>query len=70
MSVETAEAALTLAKAEQAWLDAKKSGKKDDKYLKAQAAVIAARDDWRTNHRESGPGTATPAPLNVSLEVK
>ena len=51
MSVEKAEAQLALEKAEAEWVEAKKSGKKDAKYLKAEAAVVAARNEWRTKWR-------------------
>jgi len=69
MSVEAAQAALDLAKAEDAWLKAKKAGKKNAEYEKAQAAVIAARDNYRNNHRMPGPGSANPNPVSMSLEV-
>lgn len=69
MSVEEAEARLALEKVEAAWVKAKQSGKKDAAYLKAQAALLEARDTYRNNYRTGGPGTASPAPLSVSLEV-
>ena len=62
MSAEEAKTALD--KAEAAWVKAKQSGKKDAAYLKAQAALIEARDEYRTNYRESA-GAATPEPVNA-----
>jgi len=51
MSVEQAEAQVALEKAEAAWTEAKKSGKKDAGYKKAEAAVVAARNEWRNKWR-------------------
>ena len=54
MSVDQAEAALALAKAEEAWQKAKADGKKDAAYKKAQAELVKARDVWRTEFRDAG----------------
>ena len=64
MNIEKAEAQLVWAKAEEAYLEAKaayRSGGDRAAYKKAQAKLVAARDDWRNNYRTapSGPGDAT-----------
>ena len=53
MNVDKAEAQLALTKAEEAWAAAKKAGKKDAAYKKAEAALIEARNEWRLNWRDS-----------------
>ncbi len=77
MNVATAEAQLALAKAGEKYRAAKvayqKDAKKKPAFVKAQNVLVAARDDWRNNHRvlPDGPGdaAATPAPVDVSLGV-
>jgi len=80
MDVETAKAQLALAETEAAYLEAKSAFQADQTaakkkaFKKAQAALVAARDDWRENHRTPpdgpGDGTVAPAPVEASLEVK
>ncbi len=73
MNVDEAKAQLALAEAGENYRAAKAAYKADPKkrpaFVKARDALVAARDDWRTNHRTGGPGTANPAPVSASLEV-
>ena len=57
MNVDKAEALLALAEAEEAFLVEKAAYRKDPKrkpaYKKAEARLVAARDEWRLNWRDS-----------------
>lgn len=78
MSVAKAEAALALAKAEAAFLEAKlayqTNPKKKAAYQKATEVLVAARDEWRKNWRhldlvEHGGWIANPDAVSASLKV-
>ncbi len=74
MKVETAEAQLALAKAEDQYRKAKiayqKDAKKKPAFVKARTALVKARNEWRNNWRTApdGPGDAavSPAPVTAS----
>jgi len=78
MNVATAKAQLSLAETSEEYLEAKAAYQADPEkkpaFLKAQSKLVAARDDWRNNHRTApsgeGDGTAQPDAVSASLEVK
>ncbi len=77
MNVDEAKAQLALAEAGARYRRAKAAYQDDPKkkaaFVKARSALVAIRDDWRTNWRVSpnGPGDAvvTPEPVSASVEV-
>ena len=84
MKVEKAEAQLVLAKADEAYLEAKLAYQKDaatlanpadsekkPAFVEARDVLVAARNDWRENYRTApnGDGDGTATPDPVSIAV-